>query len=84
MIGDVLDLGRLVVVGEDHRVALPRQPPDLCRPVACPPRPGQPRPGARHRPARAVGRSAGPRDPPRSPSLLMAASLLLRGFRLIV
>ena len=33
VIGDVLDLGSLVVVRQDHRVALGRQPPDLRRPV---------------------------------------------------
>ena len=33
VIGDVLDLGRLVVVRQDHRIALRRQPPDLRRPV---------------------------------------------------
>ena len=29
VIGDVLDLGQLVVVGEDHRAALARERPDL-------------------------------------------------------
>ena len=33
MIGDVLDLRGLVVVRQDHGVALRRQPPDLRSPV---------------------------------------------------
>ena len=37
VIGDVLDLGQLVVVGEDHGVALAGQPTDVGRPgVAVP------------------------------------------------
>src|SRR5260370_40960002 len=33
MIGDILDLRSLVVVREDHRVALCRESPDLRRPI---------------------------------------------------
>ena len=33
MIRDILDLGHLVVVRQDHRIPLPRQPPHLPRPL---------------------------------------------------
>jgi hypothetical protein len=42
VVGDVLDLGHLVVVGEDHRVPLGSEPPDLRSPAGPGPARGGP------------------------------------------